>query len=89
MFRFFSVAECISDRVEQITLKQAYIYYSKRPNDIKYRLINPAKTNIGCITNKAITMMRGKSPRSDVEMSKILNFVTAILNFWRAFLNQF
>ena len=28
-------------------------------------------------------MMRGKSPRSDVEMSKKLNFVAAILDFWR------
>ena len=35
--------------------------------------------------DKAITMMRGKSPRSDVEMTKKLNFVTAIL----AFLNEF
>ena len=33
--------------------------------------------------NKAITMMRGKSPRSDVEMTKKnqLNFVAAILDF--------
>ena len=31
--------------------------------------------------NKAISMMRGKSPRSDVEMSKQLNFVAAILDF--------
>ena len=41
------------------------------------------------IYNKAISMMRGKSLRSDVEMSKKLNFVAAILNFCRAFLNQF
>ena len=40
-------------------------------------------------SNKAITMMRGKSPRSDIEMTKKLNFVAAILDFWRAFLNQF
>ena len=40
-------------------------------------------------TNKAITMMRGKSPRSDVEMTKKLNFLAAILDFWRVFLNQF
>ena len=33
--------------------------------------------------------MRGKSPRSDVEMTKKLSFVAAILDFWRAFLNQF
>ena len=33
--------------------------------------------------NKAISMMRVKSPRSDVEMSKKLNFVAAILVFWR------
>ena len=39
--------------------------------------------------NKAITMMRGKSPQSDVEMSKKLNFMAAILDFWRPFLNQF
>ena len=39
--------------------------------------------------DKAITMMRGKSPPSDVEMTKKLNFVAAILDFWRAFLNQF
>ena len=39
--------------------------------------------------NKAISMMRGKSPRSDVEMSKKLNFVAAILEFWQPFLNQF
>ena len=39
--------------------------------------------------DKAITMMRGKSPRSDVEMTKQLNFVVAILDFSRAFLNQF
>ena len=59
--------------------------------------------------NKAITMMRGKSPRSDVELTKKqgdhddareitavwcrndkkLKFVAAILDFWRAFLNQF
>ena len=31
--------------------------------------------------NKAITMMRGKSPRSDVEMTKKLNFVVAIMYF--------
>ena len=31
--------------------------------------------------NKAITMMRGKSPRFDVQMSKKLNFVAAILDF--------
>ena len=29
-------------------------------------------------------MIRGKSPRSDVEMTKKLNFVAAILDFWRA-----
>ena len=28
-------------------------------------------------------MMRGKSPPSDVEMPKKLNFVAAILDFWR------
>ena len=28
-------------------------------------------------------MMRGKSPRSDIEMSKKLNFVAAIFDFWR------
>ena len=28
-------------------------------------------------------MMRGKSPRSDVEISKKLNFVAAILDFWK------
>ena len=39
--------------------------------------------------NKAISMMRGKSPLSDVEVSKKLNFVAAILDFWRPFLNQF
>ena len=39
--------------------------------------------------NKAITMMRGKSPRFDIEMTKKLNFVAAILNFWRGLLNQF
>ena len=39
--------------------------------------------------NKAISMMRWKSPRSDVEMPKKLNFVAAVLDFWRAFLNQF
>ena len=33
------------------------------------------------IKNKAISMMRGKSPRSDVEMSIELNFVAAILDF--------
>ena len=33
--------------------------------------------------------MRGKSPRSNVEITKKLNFVAAILDFWRAFLNQF
>ena len=31
--------------------------------------------------NKAITMMRGKSPRSDVQMSKKLNFVAAVLDY--------
>ena len=40
-------------------------------------------------SNKSTTMMRGKSPRSDVEMTNKLNFVAAILDFWRAFLNQF
>ena len=39
--------------------------------------------------NKAISMMSGKSPRSDVEMSKKQNFVATILDIWRAFLNQF
>ena len=33
--------------------------------------------------NKAISMMRGKSPQSDVEMSKKLNFVAAIFDFRR------
>ena len=33
--------------------------------------------------NKAISMMRGKPPRSDVEMLKKLYFVAAILDFWR------
>ena len=37
----------------------------------------------GLMDNKAISMMRGKSPPSDVEMSKKLNFVSAILEFWR------
>ena len=32
-------------------------------------------------SNKSITMMRGKSPRCDVEMTKKLNFVAAILDF--------
>ena len=32
--------------------------------------------------NKAISMMRGKSPPSDVEMSKNL-ILAAILDFWR------
>ena len=36
-------------------------------------------TNIS--VNKAISMMRGKSPRSDVEMSKKLNFVASVLDF--------
>ena len=45
--------------------------------------------NENLLENKAITMMRGKSPRSDVEMTKKLNFVAAILDFCRAFLNQF
>ena len=31
--------------------------------------------------NKSITMMRGKSPRSNVEITKKLNFVAAILDF--------
>ena len=42
--------------------------------------------------NKAITMMRVKSPRSDVKMTKKkkqLIFVAATLDFCRAFLNQF
>ena len=34
-------------------------------------------------------MMRGKSPRCDVEMTTKKNLVAAILDFWRAFLNQF
>ena len=33
--------------------------------------------------NKSITMMRGKSPQSDVEMTKTLNFLAAILDLWR------
>ena len=33
--------------------------------------------------DKAISMMRGKSPRSDVEVSIKLNFVAAILDFCR------
>ena len=33
--------------------------------------------------------MRGKSPGCDVEMTKKLNFVAAILDIWRALLNQF
>ena len=41
------------------------------------------------INNKAISMMRGKSPRSDVEMSKKLNFLAAIFDFWWPFLKQF
>ena len=32
---------------------------------------------------KETRMMRGKSSRSDVEISKKLNFVAAILDFWR------
>ena len=47
------------------------------------------RIRVGNICNKAISMMRGKSPRTDVEMSKKLNFVAAILDFWRPFLNQF
>ena len=41
------------------------------------------------IDNKAISMMRGKSLSSDVEMSEKLIFVEAVLDFWRSFLNQF
>ena len=37
--------------------------------------------NIKIILNEAISMMRGKLPPSDVEMSKKLNFVAAILDF--------
>ena len=37
--------------------------------------------NENLLENKAITMMRGKSPRSDVQMAKKLNFVAAILDF--------
>ena len=33
------------------------------------------------IMNNAITMMRGKSPRSNVQMSKKLKFVVAIWHF--------
>ena len=39
--------------------------------------------NLKEIYNKAISMIRGKSPMMDVEMSKKLNFVAAILDFWR------
>ena len=39
--------------------------------------------------DKAITMMCGKSPRSDVEMSKKLDFVAAILDFDGHFSNNF
>lgn len=48
----------ISDRVEQIALKEAYItvkdHKPQFPNDIKCRLINPTKTNIGCISKKLL-----------------------------------
>ena len=39
--------------------------------------------------NKAITMMRGKSPRSDVEMKKKTQFRGRHLGFLSAFLNHF
>ena len=33
--------------------------------------------------NKAISRMRGKSPPSDIERSKTVNFAVAILEIWR------
>ena len=51
----------------------------------KYRqktIFTTKKTEKTYFYNKSITMMRGKSPRSDVEMTKKkLNFVAAILDF--------
>ena len=50
---------------------------------IGYRVerVGPRLGQIGPKWNKAITMMHGKSPRSDVQMKKKLNFVAAILDF--------
>ena len=48
----------ISDRVEQIALKNAYItvkdHKPQFPNEIKCRLINPTKSNIGSISKQKL-----------------------------------
>ena len=48
----------ISDRVEKIALKEAYItvkdHKPRFPDEIKCRLINPTKTNIGRISKKIL-----------------------------------
>ena len=50
----------------------------------KRKIIEKKEKNIK--KNKAISMMRGKSPPSDVEISKTLNFVAATLDFWLPYL---
>ena len=63
--------------LEIVSLLRCVLFVNLFSNDIIY-------------IYKSITMMRGKSPRSNVEITKKkLNFVAAILDFWRAFLNQF
>ena len=56
-------------------LKKEPIYWPSCVSSCQINTHTPRKKT------KTITMMRGKSPRSDVEMTKKLNFVAAILGF--------
>ena len=75
----FTVKEQSPETVKIITggvpLSVTHNEFEKALLDLKVQMVSEIK-----FENKAISMMHGKSPRSDV---KKLNFVEAILDFWR------
>ena len=62
--KFITESLDISDRVEPIAPKNAYITIKDHkedfPNNVKTRLINPAKTNIGLISQKLLQDINGQ-----------------------------
>ena len=82
---FFTLTFILRSKEMGFLYPQGFPYWFLICRDIK-RQIKKSNNSIGKkikqdqTLNKAMSMMRGKSPPSDAEMPKKLNFVAAILD---------
>ena len=71
----------LSDRIEKIPEKEAYITIKDHkpnfPNDIKCRLINPCKTNIGKITKQLLDRINSII-KTKLDLAQLKNTASAI-----------